>query len=181
MRGTGPMPDYKLIEHNYEPPDIVANVTGRAKYAEDFRAEGMLFCKQLLSPEPHARVRHIDARAALAMRGVAGILTADELPIVKPDPDPAGAEEAEAGERPLTNEPVFAGEPILAVAAVDETTAAEAIEKISIDLERLPFVIDPIDSLRPGGPDARTAGNVFPVGGGIKRLKWTSQDLQEIA
>jgi xanthine dehydrogenase molybdenum-binding subunit len=87
------MPDYKLIGHNYQTPDIVAKVTGRAKYAEDFRAEGMLFCKQLLSPVPHARVRHIDARAALAMSGVVGILTADELPIVRPDPDPTGAEE----------------------------------------------------------------------------------------
>ena len=67
------------------------------------------------------------------------------------------------------------------MAAVDETTAAEAIEKITVDLERLPFVIDPIDSLRPGGPDARTTGNVFTVGGGIKRVKWTSQDLQEVA
>ena len=175
------MPDYKLIGKNYQTPDLVAKVTGRAKYAEDFRAEGMLFCKQLLSPEPHARVRHIDARAALAMSGVAAILTADELPIVRPDPDPTGAEESEDGSPCLTNEPVFEGEPILAVAAVDEAVAAEAIEKIHVDLERLPFVIDPIDSLRPGGPDARTTGNVFTVGGGIKRVKWTSQDLQEVA
>src|SRR5262249_34143673 len=175
------MPDFKLIGKNYQTPDIVAKVTGRAKYAEDFRAEGMLFCKLLLSPEPHARVRHVDARAALAMSGVAAVLTADELPIVRPDEDPTGAEESEDGSPCLTNEPVFEGEPILAVAAVDETTAAGAIEKITIDLEPLPFVIDPIDSLRPGGPDARTAGNVFTVGGGIKRVKWTSQDLQEVA
>ena len=127
------MPDFKLIGKNYQTPDLVAKVTGRAKYAEDFRAEGMLFCKQLLSPEPHARVRRIDARTALAMSGVAAILTADELPVVQPDPDPTGAEETEDGERALTSEPVFAGEPILAVAAVDETTAAEAIERINVD------------------------------------------------
>src|SRR6185436_4184496 len=129
------MPDYKLIGRNYQTPDIVAKVMGRAKYAEDFRAEGMLFCKLLLSPEPHARVRHIDTRAALAMRGVAGILTADELPMVQPDKDPTGAEESEDGERALTNEPVFEGEPILAVAAETETIAAEAIERIQLDLE----------------------------------------------
>ncbi len=40
----------------------------------------MLFCKLLLSPMPHARVRSIDARAALAMPGVKAILTADDLP-----------------------------------------------------------------------------------------------------
>src|SRR5262245_11330319 len=155
------MPDYKLIGKNYQTPDIVAKVMGRAKYAEDFRAEAMLFCKLLMSPEPHARIRHIDTRAALAVNGVAGILTADEMPKVRPDSDPTGAEESEDGSPSLTNEPVFEGEPILAVAAVDETIAAEAIEQIALDLERLPFVVDPIDSLRPGGPDARTAGNVF--------------------
>src|ERR1700754_371246 len=100
------MADYKLIGHNYTTPDLVAKVTGRAKYAEDFRAEGMLFCKLLLSPAAHARVRHVDARAALAMSGVAAILTADELPIVRPDTDPTGAKESEDGSPCLTNEPV---------------------------------------------------------------------------
>ncbi len=61
---------YKLIGKNYTTPDLYAKVTGQAKYAEDFRAEGMLFCKLLLSPMPHARVKRIDANAALAMPGV---------------------------------------------------------------------------------------------------------------
>ena len=74
------MADQKLIGQNYTPLDLVAKVTGRAKYAEDYRAEGMLFCKLLLSPMPHARVRRIDASAALAMPGVKGILTADRRP-----------------------------------------------------------------------------------------------------
>ena len=70
------MAEYKLIGKNYTTPDLVAKVTGKAKYAEDYRAEGMLFCKLLLSPMPHARVRNIDAREALAMAGVKAILTA---------------------------------------------------------------------------------------------------------
>ena len=144
------MPDGKLVGANYIPPDHVAKVTGRAKYAEDFRADGMLFAKLLLSPMPHARVRGIDTSAALAMPGVRAILTADDVP------DLNGAEKA------LTNEPLYAGEPILAVAAVDEVTAAEAIEAHrQVDLEPLPFVIDPLDSLRPGGPNARLDGNVW--------------------
>ena len=59
------------------------------------------------------------------------------------------------------DEPVYQGEPILAVAAVDELTGAEAIEKIEIDFEPLPFVVDPLESLRPGGPNPRTDGNVW--------------------
>ena len=69
-----------LIGQDISPPDLVAKVTGRAKYAEDFRAEGMVFAKLLLSPMPHARVRKIDVSRALAMEGVLGILRADEVP-----------------------------------------------------------------------------------------------------
>src|SRR5438128_44341 len=122
----------------------------------------MLFCKLLLSPMPHARVTRMDTRAALAMPGVKGILTVDDL-----QPVAAGAtlgENVQAtaqGERPLTNEPLYQGEPILAVAAVDELTAAEAIEKIVIEYEALPFVVDPLESLKPNGPNARTQGNVW--------------------
>ena len=69
----------KLVGQNYTTPDLVAKVTGQAKYAEDFKADGMLFVKLLVSPMPHARVKRIDSSAALAMPGVKGILTADEL------------------------------------------------------------------------------------------------------
>jgi CO/xanthine dehydrogenase Mo-binding subunit len=36
---------YTLIGKNYRTADLHAKVTGKSKYAEDFRAEGMLFCK----------------------------------------------------------------------------------------------------------------------------------------
>ena len=154
---------HTLVGQNYTTPDLLAKVTGKAKYAEDYRADGMLFCKLLLSPYPHARVKHIDKSKALAMPGVKAVITVDDLPapadsitdlgaVVKADP---------LSERGLTMEPVYQGEPILAVAAVDELTAAEAIEKIHVDFEPLPFVIDPLDSLRPNGPNARLQGNVW--------------------
>ena len=59
---------------------MLAKVTGKSKYAEDFRAEGMLFCRLVLSPMPHARIKHIDTDDALAMPGVKAILTADDIP-----------------------------------------------------------------------------------------------------
>src|SRR5579871_4857003 len=154
---------HKLIGKNYQTLDLYAKVTGRSKYAEDYRAEGMLFCKLLLSPVPHAKVRSIDTSAALAMPGVKGILTADDLPAPADSLTDNGTRipANKLGERGLTNEPLYQGEPILAVAAVDELTAAEAIEKIKIDFEMLPFVIDPLETLRPGGPNARVGGNVW--------------------
>jgi xanthine dehydrogenase molybdenum-binding subunit len=182
---------YKLIGKNYETPDLYAKVTGSAKYAEDFRAEGMLFCKLLLSPMPHARVKRIDAKAALAIPGVKAILTADDLPAPADTLTDNGTviKASKWGERGLTMEPVYQGEPVLAVAAVDELTAAEAIEKIQIDFEPLPFVIDPLETLRPGGPNPRTDGNVWtrpPAAGSqgpgtpaVTELKWTKADFEE--
>ncbi len=155
-----------LIGENFTPPDLHAKVTGRAKYAEDIRADGMLFCRLLTSPMPHARVRSIDASEALSMEGVVAILTADEVPSIDAPGNPI-----------LTNEPHYVGEPILAVAAVDETTAQDAIGRIKLDLEPLPFCVDPLESLRPGGPNARTDGNSIRPREGVIEHKWTDEDF----
>ncbi|HVV93109.1 MAG TPA: xanthine dehydrogenase family protein molybdopterin-binding subunit [Hyphomicrobiales bacterium] len=156
----------RLIGKDFTPPDVLAKVTGRAKYAEDYRAEGMLFCKLLTSPMPHARVRRIDAAAALKMPGVVAILTADEVPKLPEPQDPI-----------LTNEPHYVGDPILAVAAVSEEAAAAAIEALHVDLEMLPFTVDPLESLYPGGPNARSTGNAANVQVPLTTVKWTAQDF----
>ena len=121
-----------LIGKDFTPPDIVAKVTGKAKYSEDFRVEGMVFCRLLTSPMPHAKVKSIDASEALKMPGVIGVLTADDLPPTQQPNRPI-----------LTNEPRYVGEPILAVAAENETLAIDAMEKIKLELEPLPFTVDP--------------------------------------
>ena len=178
---------HKLIGKNYVTADLYAKVTGKAKYAEDFRAEGMLFCKLLLSPLPHARIKRIDASEALAMPGVKAILTADDLPAPADTITDNGTviKASKWGERGLTIEPLYQGEPVLAVAAIDELTAADAIEKIHIDFERLPFVIDPLDTLRPDGPNPRTDGNVWVTSATgsppkVTELKWTRADFAEL-
>ena len=204
-KSDGPVPgserkygtQYRVIGKNYQTNDLYAKVTGQAKYAEDFRVDGMLFAKLLLSPVPHGRVKRLDTRKALAMPGVKAILTADDLPapadsitdlgvVIKANP---------RGERALTNEPLYQGEPVLAVAAVDESTAAEAIENIEIDFEPLPFVLDPLESLRPGGPNPRVEGNIWvqqhppepkpgerpasPPPPDVGEWKWTKADFEE--
>ena len=194
------MAEQKLVGQNYVVPDLVAKVTGQSKYAEDFRAEGMIFAKLLLSPLPHARITRLDVSAAAAMPGVKAIVTADDLP----KPSDSINDNGQVifanldGEVALTNEPVYQGQPILAVAAVDEVTAADAIEKIEIDYEPLPFAVDPLVSLRPGGPNARLKGNYWfipppappaPAGQGgqaqspprpeVREIKWTAAEASE--
>ena len=160
---------YTLLGQDFVPPDIRAKVTGEAKYAEDFRADGMVFCRLLHSTMPHARVTRIDASEALAMDGVVAVLTVDDLP------------ETAAPIQPLlTNEPMFAGEPILAVAAVSETLAEDAIDRILVELEPLPFSVDPLDSLFPGGPNARSDGNVVAGRRTVETVKWTAADFASV-
>src|SRR6476659_4058297 len=185
------MADKKLVGQNYTTPELRAKVTGRSKYAEDFRVEGMLFARLLLSRYPHARVKSIDTRAALAMPGVKAILTADEVPGPKDQVNDAGQviRANTKSEKALTNEPLYQGEPVLAVAAVDELTAIEAIEKIQIEWEPLPFSVDPVASLLPGAMNPRLEGNVWvrPVATPsqpatlpeVRDLKWTEAEVEE--
>jgi xanthine dehydrogenase molybdenum-binding subunit len=158
----------KHLGHNFTPHDVVAKVTGEAKYAEDFRVDGMVFARLLASPYPHARVKNIDATAALKLPGVIGILTADD---VKNPPAP---------EIPLlTNEPGYVGAPILLLAAEDETIAQDALELLKIEYEPLPFHVDPLASLHPDRPNARTDGNVGAAGVDFQTLKWTKEDFAQ--
>jgi xanthine dehydrogenase molybdenum-binding subunit len=166
----------KLVGSDYVTPDIIAKVTGRARYAEDFRADGMLFCKLMGSPRPHARVLSIDTSRAMRLEGVRAILTPDDVPQL-----------GGTTEHCLTREPLYAGEPLLAVAAISEEIAAEAIELIHLELEPLPHVVDPIESLRPGGANARTDGNVWGPPSGtpprptVQEVKWTEADFADAA
>jgi xanthine dehydrogenase molybdenum-binding subunit len=165
------MSNYKHIGKDFVPPDIVGKVTGKAKYAEDFRRDGMVFARLLTSPMAHGRVTNIDTSALDDMDGIVGILTADDVPGTEA---PIGAI--------LTNTPVYIGDPILAVAAENETIAEDAIARIKVDIEAMPFVTDPLDSLIDGGPDAREEGNVFNrsrEGSGFRTIKWTAQQVEE--
>jgi xanthine dehydrogenase molybdenum-binding subunit len=159
------MADYKLVGKNFTPPDIHAKVTGAAKYSEDFQAEGMLHAKLVVSPMPHARVRHIDTSAALKIKGVVAIITPDDVPQFPPPVDPI-----------LYKEPVYAGAPIAAVAAESEEIAAAAVEAIRIDLEQIQHVVDPLDSLYPGGPNAFSGGNVANIRLPLQTVKWSAKD-----
>jgi xanthine dehydrogenase molybdenum-binding subunit len=185
------MAENKLVGQNYVTPDLRAKVTGRARYSEDFRAPGMLFARLLVSPYAHARVRSIDTSAAQALPGVKAILLPDDVPGPKDQVNDMGQtiRANPYSERALTSEPLYQGEPVLAVAAVDEQTAVEAIEKIKISWEPLSFNVDPVASLRPGSQNPRVDGNVWvrptPTPGQppplpqVQELKWTEEQFEE--
>src|SRR5436189_849657 len=150
----------------------------------------MLFAKLLVSPYPHARVKRCDTSAALAMPGVKAILRAEDMPGAAAGATLGeGVQASVISERGLTDEPFYWGEPVLAVAAVDELTAAEAVEKIEIEWEPLPFSVDPVASLLPGAMNPRVDRNVWvrpaatpgqpPPLPEVQDLKWTEAEVEE--
>ena len=167
------------IGKDFVPPDVEGKVTGDAKYVEDFKPEGLVYARLLTSPMPSGRVRSIDASEALRMDGVLGILTADDLP-----PSTAPAEPVLASE-----DVTFVGQPILAVAAISDEIAENAIDRIKVDFDHRPFVTDPLESLIEGGPDAYPDGNVLQqtnsledenatIRGGFGTIKWPAEELE---
>ncbi len=103
--------------------DAAAKVTGQTVFADDVVLPRMLFAKLLRSPHPHARIRKVDVSKAAAHPGVVATLVGTELPI------PFGILPVSQDEHALCVDKVrFVGDPVAAVAALDEETAAEAPE-----------------------------------------------------
>ena len=119
-------------------PDAVSKVTGRAVYADDMLLPRTLHCRILRSQHPHARIVSIDTSAARRMPGVVAIITGVDLPIK------FGILPVTQDERALEHEKVrYVGDPIAAVAAVDEEIAASACDAISVEYE----VLEPVMSI----------------------------------
>ena len=132
-------------------------VMGRARYAADIHLTGMLHGKILRSPHPHARIRGIDARRALALPGVMAVVTAADFPEVS-------AEAADLSEGANVNygfysrnvmareKALYRGHAIAAIAAASPHLAEEALALIDVDYEVLPAVLNADEALQPDAP-----------------------------
>jgi CO/xanthine dehydrogenase Mo-binding subunit len=148
--------EFKVIGKKVERVDAFERLVGEAKYASDIYLPGMLYAKFLRSPHPHAKVVKIDTTKAQALPGVKAILTPADVPdiaIHKRQTPPAVVMPV------LATTARYAGDEILAVAAVDEETAEEALDLIKIDYETLPFVLDAEEAIKPGAPKIYPEGN----------------------
>jgi CO/xanthine dehydrogenase Mo-binding subunit len=126
--------------------DGLEKVTGRARYVTDLVFPGMAHAKVLRSPYAHARVRRVDVTRARARPGVVAALCGADLTWCEPYYGPAYRD------RPVLTIDVarYEGEPVAAVAAVDEATAHAALDLIEVEYEPLPPVITLEEALAPG-------------------------------
>jgi CO/xanthine dehydrogenase Mo-binding subunit len=153
--------EFKVIGKKVERVDAFERLTGEAKYASDIYLRGMLCVKILRSPYPHAKVVKIDVARAQALPGIMAILTPE---------DTRDFAIQIRGTPPFVPKPILAttaryvGDEILAVAAVDEETAEEALDLIRVDYQVLPFVLDAEEAVKPGALKIYPDGNVIQDG-----------------
>jgi CO/xanthine dehydrogenase Mo-binding subunit len=170
--------------------DYLEKVTGTAVYASDIEVPDMLHGKILRSTVPHARIANIDASAALAMPGVVAILTGDDL---KDLPGSSMRWGLSLRDRPVIalDKVRYVGDPVAAVAALDEATAEEALDAIVVSYEPLPYITTAQEALAPDAPlvhedmdilkDFYFRGECAPVAGTNQFQNWAyeSGDVEQ--
>src|SRR4030043_1278899 len=142
------MGEYSVVGKSVERTDGRVKVTGKARYAGDLVAPGMLHAKILRSPLAHARILHIDTSRARALPGVMAAITGKDFPGIPFGTRPDIRDQLPM---PITKVHHF-GEGVASVAAVDEDTAEEALDLIKVEYEELPVVLTAEDALKPDAP-----------------------------
>jgi CO/xanthine dehydrogenase Mo-binding subunit len=153
---NAPQSPYAIVGTRPLRPDGVDKVTGRARFGADYAMQGQLVGKVLRSPYPHARIKSIDASAALRLAGVKAAVTRDDFHDQPSEFIPAGemlinyrdvVRNVMAREKAL-----YEGHAVAAVAATSAAIANEALGLIKVDYEPLPHVIDVVEAMRADAP-----------------------------
>lgn len=128
--------------------DAQAKVTGAALFTGDLHIPGMLSGAVVRSTVPHARIRAIHTAEAEQIPGVTAILTGADLSDIDPYYGHA------VKDRPLIalDKVRYIGEPVAAIAATDARAAAEARERVRVEYEDLPPVLDMEQAITRGAP-----------------------------
>jgi CO/xanthine dehydrogenase Mo-binding subunit len=141
--------------------DGVGHVTGRTVFVDDVRVPGTLRVKALRSPSHNATVKGLDTAAAEQTKGVHGVLTWEDVPLL--EYGHLSALGIPADEPLLAKDEVrYKGQPIALVAAEDEETALAAVEKIRLDLDEQPPLFDVRKAFDPDAPTVHRWGNWYP-------------------
>ena len=124
--------EFRVVGTPAQKVDAAAKVTGETRFADDLVLPRMLHCKLTRSKRAFARIVRVDTRRAAALPGVVAVLTGEALPI------PFGILPISQDEHALCRDVVrFVGDPVAAVAAIDEETAEEAARLVEVEYEPL--------------------------------------------
>ncbi len=173
----GLRPDLSVVGRSMPQLDNVAKATGMAKYTADLKISGMLYAKVLRSPFPHARILDIDTSKAERLSGVKAVICHKNVPRVAYNSyyrEPIDEERLPADEYIFDKKVRYVGDKVAAVAATSLDIAEEALERIEVEYEELPFVLDPLEALDPDAPRIHDVENNL-----VKEVQWDVGDVEQ--
>ncbi len=150
---THTSPEVGGMGHSVKRKEDPRFIRGKGEYIEDVVLPGMLWLDIVRSPYAHARIKSIDASAALAIPGVLAVITGKDL-------EKAGLHwmPTLAGDKQMVlpvDEVMYQSQEVAAVVATSRYLAADGVAAVEVDYEPLPVVVDPFKALEPGAPVLR--------------------------
>lgn len=155
--------------------DIPGHVTGRSPFYDDHLFDGLLHIRCVRSPHHAARVRRIDVSEAERSAGVVRILQGRDVP--KNLNTLLSLLDFGIDDEPIlsTDRTRYKGEPVAAVIAQTEAQARAAVQKVRVEWEALPHVLDVEEAVKPGAP---VVLDVYPANKFIYHGKYDHQKLR---
>jgi putative selenate reductase molybdopterin-binding subunit len=141
---------YQTVGKPEKKVDAIKLVQGKPAFTADLDMRGMLYARVLRSPHAHARITRIDATKARELKGVAAVLTWQDIPRVvystagQSDPIPGPLDSFS-----LDNKVRFVGDRVAMVAAETPEIAEKALALIEVEYQVLPAILDSRESMKP--------------------------------
>ena len=145
------MSNHTVVGQSVHRTDANPKITGRALHVGNIEMPGMLHVAALRSPYAHARITRINKTKAETLDGVAVVLTGAEIakmPGIDPHFGPAFRDQPILAVEKVC----YAGDPVVAVAAIDKRTAEDALQLVEVDYEPLSAVHDVLEAVKPDSP-----------------------------
>src|SRR6266536_2917472 len=141
------------IGHSVKRKEDPRFLRGLGKYVDDVKLPGMLFMDIVRSPHAHARILSIDSSEALKVPGVVAVVTGKELEAAGLHWMPTLMSDTQMVLP--TDRVSYQAQEVACVLAEDRYAAADGVEKVQVEYEALPPILDPIKALEPDSPLVR--------------------------
>ena len=144
---------YQTVGKPEKKVDAIKLVQGKPAFTADIDMRNMLYARVLRSPHAHARIRNIDTSKARALKGVAAVLTWQDIPRIvystagQSDPIPGPLDSFS-----LDNKVRFVGDRVAMVAAETPEIAEKALHLIEVEYEVLPAILDSRQAMDENAP-----------------------------
>jgi carbon-monoxide dehydrogenase large subunit len=146
-------PEIGGMGHSVKRKEDLRFIQGKGTYVDDVRLPAMVYGQMVRSPYAHARILGINTEEAKKLPGVLAVITGQDLekaglswmPTLFHDKQMVLA----------TGKVLFQSQEVAFVVAEDRYTAADAAEKVEVEYEDLPVLVDPHRALDPEAPILR--------------------------